>query len=106
MNGLLDVSRITFKENSDDAISYVSALEGEKCNECTLWRLMSVKEEHGMKLELKYDNLRQFYIRLSQSDLQGRNPPEEFVNVILRKGKFECSTLTLMKRNQKVSTLW
>ena len=83
---------------------------------CQLWEVRIVmnvhfgdwcalKAEHGIKLELKYDNLRQFYIRLSQSDLQGRDPPDEFVNVIFRKGKFECSTLTLMKRNQKVSTL-
>ena len=36
VNGLLDVSRTAFKENSDDAISYTSSLEGEYLESCGL----------------------------------------------------------------------
>lgn len=55
-----------------------------------------------MQLDLKYENARQFYIKISSSELDGRDLPPIFTNVIRRKNNIECQTLELMKRNQKV----
>ena len=59
-------------------------------------------EEYEIQLELKYDSARQFYIKIPMSELDERNLPPIFTNVIRRKKNIECQTLELMKRNQKV----
>lgn len=89
VHNLLDVSRTTYKENSDDVLSYISKLG----------------EEKQLKLDLKYDNVRQYYIRFAQSELDDRAMPEEFINIIRKKDKIECSTLHLVKANQKVGRM-
>jgi DNA mismatch repair protein MSH4 len=60
-------------------------------------------EEYDFQLELKYESARQFYIRIPASQIEGRDLPPIFTNVIRRKKNIECSTLELMKRNQKVT---
>ena len=63
-------------------------------------------ETYGLGLELKYDNVRLYYLRLLESSLEGRELPSDFVNVTRgRKGFLECLTLDLKKRNQKVRFL-
>jgi DNA mismatch repair protein MSH4 len=59
-------------------------------------------EEYDFQLELKYESARQFYIRIPSSELDGRDLPLIFTNVVRRKKNIECQTLELMKRNQKV----
>jgi len=59
-------------------------------------------EELSMKLELKFDPIRQFYLRFDQSELNERELPVVLTNVVKRKDKIECLTLDLAKRNQKV----
>jgi hypothetical protein len=56
-----------------------------------------------LQLDLKYENARQFYIKIPASELDGRELPPIFTNVIQRKNNIECQTLELMKRNQKVA---
>lgn len=60
-------------------------------------------EEYEFRLELKYESARQFYIRIPACEIEGRDLPPIFTNVIRRKKYIECSTLELMKRNQKVT---
>jgi DNA mismatch repair protein MSH4 len=60
-------------------------------------------ETHNLKLELKYDNARQYYLRLNASEIEDRNLPPVFINVIRKNKKVECSTLDLRKRSQKIS---
>jgi DNA mismatch repair protein MSH4 len=60
-------------------------------------------ETHNLKLELKYDNARHYYLRLNVSELEDRNLPPVFINVIRKNKKVECSTLDLRKRSQKIS---
>ncbi|CAI6341707.1 unnamed protein product [Periconia digitata] len=89
VHGLLDVARQTYKENMADAYQYVNELE----------------EEHGIKMELKYEPARGFYIRISTDEVEtreGRHLPAVFTNVVRKKKFIECQTLVLMKRNQKV----
>jgi|TARA_R110002003_G_scaffold97_36_gene8033 hypothetical protein len=64
--------------------------------------LLTIAEEFDIALELKYENARQFYIRIATGELEGRDLPPIFTNVFRRKNYIECQTLELMKRNQKV----
>lgn len=66
---------------------------------------LTITEEFDFQLELKYENARRFYIRIPASEIQGRDLPPIFINVIRRKKNIECQTLELMKRNQKVTWL-
>lgn len=87
VNGLLDVARQTYKESMTDAFQHVAALS----------------EQHDIKLDSKFDNVRQFYIRLSADELEDRELPPIFINVFRKKNVIECQTLDLMKLNQKLA---
>ncbi|KAF1358108.1 hypothetical protein EJ07DRAFT_167102 [Lizonia empirigonia] len=86
VNGLLDVARTTYKEATEDAYQH-----------CT-----ELSQEYDIQLDLKYENARQFYIKIPSAELDGRALPQVFTNVVRRKNNIECQTLELMKRNQKV----
>ena len=64
--------------------------------------LIVLLETHQLPLEMKFDNVRGFYIRLPLSELEGRVLPSAFTNIFRRKNNVECQTLDLMKTNQKV----
>jgi DNA mismatch repair protein MSH4 len=64
---------------------------------------LTTTEEYEFQIELKYENARQFYIRIPISEINAADLPPVFINVIRRKKNFECQTLELMKRNQKVT---
>lgn len=59
-------------------------------------------EETGLALELKYDPLRRYYIQLRADEVRNSTWPSEFINVLRKKDKIQCSTMTLVKRNQRV----
>ncbi|KEF51995.1 DNA mismatch repair protein MSH4 [Exophiala aquamarina CBS 119918] len=86
VNGFLDVARQTFTEIGKDVFDLVNRMS----------------DETEIDLELKFDNARQYYIRVRAADLQNRPLPEIFINTFKR-GKFiECQTLDLIKMNQKM----
>ena len=87
VNGLLDVARQTYKEAMTDAMQHIENLG----------------EEHGLPLQTKFEGARQFYMLLPASELAERDLPAVFCNVYRKKDKVECSTLDLMKRNQKIA---
>lgn len=87
VNGLLDVARQTYKEAMTDGLQHI----------------IDLAEEHNLPLQTKFDNARQFYIRLRAEELQQRNLPPVFINVFRKKDIVECQTLDLLKFNQKVS---
>ncbi|EME39336.1 hypothetical protein DOTSEDRAFT_83122 [Dothistroma septosporum NZE10] len=86
VNGLLDVARQTYKESMTDALQHISDLA----------------EEHNLPLQTKFDNVRQFYLRLRAEELADRNLPAVFINVYRKKNIIECQTMTLVKLNQKI----
>ncbi|KAF2499524.1 hypothetical protein BU16DRAFT_274531 [Lophium mytilinum] len=88
VNGLLDVARTTYKEAMEDAYQHSTELS----------------EEYDIPLELKYDNARQFHIRIAASEVEQRPLPPVFTNIFRKKNMIECQTLELMKRNQKITT--
>ncbi|KAK6438801.1 MutS protein msh4, partial [Oleoguttula sp. CCFEE 5521] len=87
VNGLLDVARQTYKEAMTDALQHISDLS----------------EEHDLPLQTKFDNTRQFYLRLHAEDLAQRTLPAIFINVYRKKDNVEFQTLDLLKHNQKIS---
>lgn len=89
ISGLLDVSRHAYKELTEDAYRMVE----EIC------------EEHGYKMELRFESSRQFFIRVPVGEVDERPLPCVFVNAVRKKNFVECSVLELMKLNQKVSTV-
>lgn len=87
VNGLLDVARQTYKEAMTDALQHIQDLV----------------DEHGLPLQTKFDNVRQFYMRLPAAELEQRDLPAIFINVFRKKDVIECQTLDLLKRNQKIA---
>lgn len=87
VNGLLDVARQTYKEAMTDALQHITDLA----------------EEHNLPLQTKFDNPRQFYVRLRAEELEARDLPAIFINIFRKKDNIECQTLELLKRNQKIA---
>lgn len=55
-----------------------------------------------MQAETKWDNSRKYYLRLHESEFDGRDVPEILINHYRKKGQLECQTLDLMKLNQRI----
>lgn len=86
VNGLLDVARLTYKEAMNDTYQHIQDLS----------------EEYNIALTTKYEEGRQFYLRIQASELEERNLPPVFINVVRRKNFAECQTLSILKSNQKI----
>ncbi|KXT00085.1 hypothetical protein AC578_5790 [Pseudocercospora eumusae] len=86
INGLLDVARQTYKESMTDAMQHIA----------------DMVEEHKLPFITKYENGRQFYLRLRVDELADRALPAVFINSYRKKDMIECQTLDLVKRNQKI----
>ncbi|KAI4618434.1 hypothetical protein J4E80_005032 [Alternaria sp. BMP 0032] len=89
VNGLLDVARTTYKEATEDAYQHSTELS----------------QECDIRLDLKYDTARQFYMKIATTELEGKALPPIFTNIIRRKNNIECQTLELMKRDEAVEAL-
>lgn len=87
VNGLLDVARQTYKEVTEDVLQLVQELT----------------EEYNFPLELRFENGRGYYLRLSALDLEDKALPGVFVNIVDRKKMVEFTTLELVKRNAKIN---
>lgn len=55
-----------------------------------------------MQAETRYDNARRYYLRVAESDFDGRAIPDILINRLKKKGCIECQTLELMKFNQRI----
>lgn len=57
-----------------------------------------IPEQHELALEMKYDPLRQYYIRIAMAELEEKERlPEVFINAYRKKTFLECQTLDLLK---------
>ncbi|KFZ05277.1 hypothetical protein V501_08504 [Pseudogymnoascus sp. VKM F-4519 (FW-2642)] len=86
VNGLLDVARQTFKEATQDVHKHVS----------------DINDQYEMQMETRYDNARRYYLRILESNLEGRTMPDILINCYRKKGYIECQTLGLVKLNQRI----
>ncbi|KAF7949911.1 uncharacterized protein EAE97_003420 [Botrytis byssoidea] len=85
VSGFLDVARQTFKEATEDAHQHVSELN----------------QNYKIQGEIRFDNLRKYYIRYFENDFDDRAIPDVLINRFRRKHYLECQTLDLIKLNQK-----
>jgi len=59
-------------------------------------------EQFEMQAETRYDNSRRYWLRICESDFDGRPLPDILVNRFRNKGFIECQTLDLIKLNQRI----
>ncbi|KAK1987304.1 muts domain V [Colletotrichum cereale] len=87
VNGLLDVARQAYKENTNDVHSHVEELNNE----------------YNIEADLRYDTGRKYWVRLRAVDFEERQIPPVLVNQT-RKGRYiECLTVRLKKLNQRIA---
>ena len=55
-----------------------------------------------MQAETRWDSSRRYWLRISESDFEGRSIPDILVNRYRKKGYIEFQTLDLMKLNQRI----
>ncbi len=87
VNGLLDVARQTYHEAMTDAYSHMDDLA----------------DEHSLPIQKKFEQARQFYMRIKEEEFATKDIPAVFINVVRKKGWVECQTLNLAQRNQKIA---
>ncbi|KAI1639504.1 muts domain V-domain-containing protein [Biscogniauxia mediterranea] len=87
VHGLLDVARQTYKEATDDVHQHL--------NEIT--------DSHGISAELKFDDKRQYWLRLQKSDFEDQPPPDILINQVSKGVWLECQTLTLVQLNNRIA---
>ncbi|RDW64207.1 hypothetical protein BP5796_10709 [Coleophoma crateriformis] len=85
VSGLLDVARQTFKEATEDVHQHID----------------DINHEGEIRVELRYDNPRGYWLRIS-GEFPEQDLPDRLVNVIRKKSYFECQTLHLMKLNRRI----
>ncbi|PGH05308.1 DNA mismatch repair protein MSH4 [Blastomyces parvus] len=87
INSLLDVARQTYKEANDDVVELASRLG----------------DEYDLALDLRFENGRHYYFRLSVSSLDNNPLPDVFINIFKKKTYIEFQTLDLVKLNRKIT---
>ncbi|KJZ80100.1 hypothetical protein HIM_00814 [Hirsutella minnesotensis 3608] len=87
ISGMLDVARQTYKELTDEIHQHVGALN----------------EEYRIRVALKYDNGRKYWLRLKATDFEDARVPPIFINQVRKKDTVECQTLDLVKLNVRLS---
>jgi DNA mismatch repair protein MSH4 len=55
-----------------------------------------------MKADTRYESARRYYLRIPETDLEGREFPEVLIHCYRKKGFIECQTLALIKFNQRI----
>ncbi|KAJ5239371.1 hypothetical protein N7468_003990 [Penicillium chermesinum] len=101
-NSLLDVARQTYKEANADAMDLIARLGGRD-QICFKGQRDPDRnqETQDITLDLKYDSARQYYICIPAGEPEPL--PDVFINVYRKRNRIECSTLDLVKLNQKIS---
>ncbi|KAE8448296.1 hypothetical protein EG329_009540 [Mollisiaceae sp. DMI_Dod_QoI] len=104
VSGLLDVARQTFKEATEDVHHHVTDINRQSTpSKLSIdVRNLHSAERFEMQAETRYENSRRYYLRLPESDFDGRTIPDILVNRYRKKGLIECQTLDLMKLNKRI----
>ncbi|KAI8257658.1 MutS protein-like protein 4 [Colletotrichum sp. SAR11_239] len=87
VNGLLDVARQAYKENTEDVHKHVDQVNGEL--------------DLGAKLQ--YDPKRGYSLRMREVNFEDRPIPDILVNRVVKRGNLECMTIRLKQLNQRIS---
>ena len=102
MSGLLDVARQTFKEATEDVHQHVTEISRRLILSYIINQPLTLSEQCEMQAELRYDNARQYWLRVSELEFEGRAIPDVLVNRYRKKGYLQFQTLDLVKLNQRI----
>ncbi|OAA61760.1 DNA mismatch repair protein MutS, C-terminal domain protein [Niveomyces insectorum RCEF 264] len=83
----LDIQRKLYEEFSGKVHDYVNNLE----------------DELRVRVNLKYTDIRKFYMRLHAKDFGPRGPPAIFINRTRSKDHIECQTFKLVEYNERIN---
>ncbi|RYP62431.1 hypothetical protein DL769_007303 [Monosporascus sp. CRB-8-3] len=64
---------------------------------------MRNQREYGITAEVRFDSLRQFWLRLRRSDFEDRALPDLLINVVQKGPWIECQTLILVQLNNRIT---
>ncbi|KAK9773932.1 putative DNA mismatch repair protein-like protein MutS [Seiridium cardinale] len=87
VHGMLDVARQTYKEGVDDVHDHINKLNSDL----------------EMAFDVRYDDNRKYYMRISDCDIEGRKLPDIIINQVKRNGYLECQTLGLVQLNNRIT---
>ncbi|KAI8300863.1 MutS 4 [Colletotrichum sp. SAR11_59] len=87
VNGLLDVARQAYKENTEDVHKHVDQVNGEL----------------DLDAKLQYDPKRGYSLRMREVNFEDRPIPDILVNRVVKRGNLECMTIRLKQLNQRIS---
>ncbi|KAJ0336606.1 hypothetical protein KNSL1_013226 [Colletotrichum chrysophilum] len=87
VNGLLDVARQAYKENTEDVHKHVDQVNGEL----------------DLDAKLQYDPKRGYSLRMREVNFEDRPIPGILVNRVVKRGNLECMTIRLKQLNQRIS---
>ncbi|KAF4589678.1 hypothetical protein GQ602_003567 [Ophiocordyceps camponoti-floridani] len=87
ISGMLDVTRQTYKELTEEVHQHVDRLN----------------EKFRVRATLKFDNGRKYWLRIKAKDFQGGSLPPDFINQVRKRDAVECQTLDLVKLNVRLS---
>ncbi|KAK5988467.1 MutShomolog 4-like protein [Cladobotryum mycophilum] len=90
IDAMLDVSRQTYKELTEEIHIHVDRLNGK---------------EHKLAASLKFDNGRKYWLRVRMTDLDGGPLPESLINIVRKKDIIQCQTLDLVKLNRRITDI-
>lgn len=104
-NGMLDVSRQTYKEITAHIHQHVDEINGMTSRDGGMRHLItdSILEQYRIIAKLKFDNSRKYWLQLKKKDLGDLMLPNVFINAIPKRDKIECQTLSLLKLNSRLS---
>lgn len=79
-NGLLDVARQTYKETTDDVYDLIK----------------DYSEKHSLPIKSNFEVKMGFFMSIPEENIQGKNLPLEFINVVKKKKNIVFTTLKLV----------
>ncbi|RYO83947.1 hypothetical protein DL766_000988 [Monosporascus sp. MC13-8B] len=75
----------------------------KEANEDVYQHVEDINKEYEITAEVKFDSLRQFWLRLRRSDFEDRALPDLLINVVQKGVWIECQTLILVQLNNRIT---
>ncbi|RYP74340.1 hypothetical protein DL771_003007 [Monosporascus sp. 5C6A] len=75
----------------------------KEANEDVYQHVEDINREYEITAEVRFDSLRQFWLRLRRSDFEDRALPDLLINVVQKGVWIECQTLILVQLNYRIT---
>ncbi|RYP41644.1 hypothetical protein DL767_000849 [Monosporascus sp. MG133] len=88
---------------NEDAISMKGPLDMRNQRTYAVKHVEDINREYEIAAEVRFDSLRQFWLRLRRSDFEDRALPDLLINVVQKGVWIECQTLILVQLNNRIT---